>query len=77
MMGMNNPDIAEKAFKYALTMKGGENLSLAHRYLAALYIQKNKNTEAAAELQKYLDMNPKAPDADKLKTTIEDLKKKG
>jgi predicted Zn-dependent protease len=77
MLGMNKLDVAEKAFKYALTVKGGENLAIAHRFLGGLYLQQNKNAEAAAELQKYLDMNPNAPDGDKLKSTISGLKKKG
>jgi tetratricopeptide (TPR) repeat protein len=76
MMGLNKMDIAEKAFKYALSLKGGENLAAAHKYLGGIYMQNNKNPEAAAELQKYLELMPKAPDADKIKATIEDLKKK-
>lgn len=69
-------DNAEKAFKQTVTLKGGENIAIAHRYLGGLYMQKNLNGEAIAELQKYLDLAPKAPDADKIKATIEDLKKK-
>jgi tetratricopeptide (TPR) repeat protein len=77
MMGMNRMDIAEKAFKYALSLKGGETLAAAHRYLGGIYMQKNQNADAIAELQKYLELMPKATDADRIKATIEDLKKKG
>jgi regulator of sirC expression with transglutaminase-like and TPR domain len=38
-------------------------------------MQKKQNAEAAAELEKYVKLVPKAPDADKLKSTIADLKK--
>ncbi len=75
MMGMNRVDIAEKAFKYALSLKGGENLAGAHKYLGSIYMQKKQNAEAIAELQKYLEMMPKAGDADKIKAAIEGLKK--
>jgi tetratricopeptide (TPR) repeat protein len=70
-------DQAEYALKQAIGLKGGEKLALAHRYLGGIYIQKKKNAEAIAELQKYLDLVPKAPDADKLKQTINELKKQG
>lgn len=74
---LKKTDQAEYALKQAIGMKGGENLALAHRSLASIYMQKNKNAEAAAELEKYLSLAPKAPDAEKLKQTIADLKKKG
>jgi tetratricopeptide (TPR) repeat protein len=70
-------DEAESELKQAISLKGGENLALAHRYLGGIYMQKKRNAEAAAELQKYLDLSPKAPDADKIKATIADLKKQG
>jgi Tfp pilus assembly protein PilF len=75
-VGLKQNDNAEKAFKQALALKGGENLAEAHRYLGGLYLQKNQTADAIAELQKYVELQPKAPDADKIKTTIEDLKKK-
>jgi Tfp pilus assembly protein PilF len=77
LVHMNRIDHAETALKMAIATKGGENLALAHRSLAGVYIQKKKNAEAAAELEKYLELVPKAPDADKLKQTISELKKQG
>lgn len=77
LVHMNRVDQAETALKMAIAAKGGENLALAHRSLAGVYIQRNKKAEAAAELEKYLELVPKAPDADKLKQTISDLKKQG
>jgi tetratricopeptide (TPR) repeat protein len=71
---LKNVDAAEAHLKAAV-VKDGENVALAHRYLGGIYAQKKRNAEAAAELQKYLELAPKAPDADKLKTTIENLKK--
>ena len=55
---------------------GGENLALAHKYLGGLYMNSKKNREAADELEKYLKLDPKAPDADRIKGTIKDLRGK-
>ena len=73
---LKNAEAAEASLKNAVAMKGGDRLALAHLYLGQIYIQKKKNAEAVAELEKYLDLVPKAPNADKLKSTIADLKKK-
>jgi Tfp pilus assembly protein PilF len=77
LIGLKKIDAAEASLKQAISMKGGENLAMAHRYLGGIYMQKKRNAEAAAELQKYLDLSPKAADADKIKTMINDLKKQG
>jgi Tfp pilus assembly protein PilF len=55
---------------------GGENLALAHKYLGGLYMSMHKNKEAADELEKYLKLDPKAPDADRIKGSIKDLRDK-
>jgi Flp pilus assembly protein TadD len=55
---------------------GGENLALAHKYLGGLYMTNpNKKQEAANELEKYLALDPKAADAERIKGTIKDLRK--
>lgn len=60
----------------AAVANGGENLALAHKYLGGLYMNNpNKKQEAANELEKYLTLDPKAPDAEKIKATIKDLRK--
>ena len=61
----------------ATAKESGERVALAHRFLGGIYMQKKQNGPAAAELQKYVDLVPKAPDADKLRATIADLKKQG
>lgn len=68
----------EEALKeFELTMSnGGENIALAHKYLGGLYMSTHKNKEAADELEKYLKLDPKAPDADRIKGTIKDLRSK-
>ena len=55
---------------------GGENLALAHKYLGGLYMSNpDKKQEAANELEKYLTLDPKAADAERIKGTIKDLRK--
>jgi tetratricopeptide (TPR) repeat protein len=76
LYNLKNVDAAETAFKRAVAVKDDVDIALAHRYLGGIYLQRNRNAEAAAELQKYIDMVPKAPDADRLKNTIAELKKK-
>jgi Tfp pilus assembly protein PilF len=60
----------------AAVANGGENLPLAHKYLGGLYMSAHKNQQAADELEKYLKLDPKAPDADRIKGTIKDLRSK-
>ena len=75
LLGLKKTDEAEAALTKAVSLKGGENLAQAHRYLGGIYMQKKKNAEAITELEKYLQLSPKAPDADKIRASIEDLKK--
>ena len=55
---------------------GGENLALAHKYLGGLYLSAKRNKEAADELEKYLQLDPKARDGEQIRTTIKDLRSK-
>lgn len=69
-------DEAQKEMELAIT-NGGENLPLAHKYLGGLYLSAKRNKEAADHLEKYLQLEPKARDAEQIKTTIKDLRAKG
>lgn len=53
---------------------GGENLALAHKYLGGLYMAAHRKKEAADELEKYLQLDPKAPEAEKIRSTIKELR---
>jgi len=68
-------DEAQKELELAIS-NGGENLALAHRYLAGAYMNTHKNKEAADELEKYLKLEPRNPDAEKIKKSINDLRSK-
>jgi Tfp pilus assembly protein PilF len=72
---LQKPDEAETELKTVVSTKGGAKLAQAHLYLGQIYIQKKRNAEAAGELQRYVDLVPKAPNAERIKTVIADLKK--
>jgi len=72
---LKNMPEAETELRSAVTMKGGEKLAVGHLYLGQILMYKKQNAEAAAELQKYVDLLPKAPNAEKIKTVIANLKK--
>ena len=66
---------AETELQRAVTL-GREKASQAHYYLGGLYWQTGKNRQAADELEKFLKLEPKAPNADKLRGTIKELRNK-
>ena len=75
LVSMKRYEEAQKEFELTLS-NGGENIALAHKYLGGLYMSAQRNKEAADELEKYLKLDPKAPDADRIKGTIKDLRSK-
>lgn len=68
-------DEAQKELELAIT-NGGENLPQAHRYLGGLYQSAHRNKDAADELEKYLKLDPKAGDAERIRGIIKDLRSK-
>src|ERR1043166_1157750 len=68
-------DDAQKELEAAIK-DSGDNMALAHKMLGGVYISAKKNKEAADELEKYLKLEPKAPDADKIRASIKDLRSK-
>lgn len=65
---------AQKELELTIS-NGGENLALAHKFLGGVYINTHKNKEAADELEKYLKLEPKAPEAERIKASIKELRK--
>lgn len=52
---------------------GGDEVSLAHRYLGGLYLEKGDNARAISELQAFLKLQPDTKEADKIKDLIKKL----
>jgi Flp pilus assembly protein TadD len=69
-------DRAQKEMEAARGLIGSRSFPLLHRYLGGIYVIKNMNREAVAELETYIAQDPKARDADRIRQTIADLKAK-
>ena len=68
------PD-AEQSFQRSIR-EGKGSLGLAHYYLGGLYWRRGEHKLAADELEKYLLASPGAQDAEKVKSTIKELRSK-
>lgn len=71
-------DEARAEFEKAINLPNGDGLWQAHRFLGGLYmsVPPINPTRAADELEKYLQLQPNATDAQKTKDTIKDLRAK-
>ena len=63
----------QRTFESAIR-NGGEKLALAHKYLGGVYWKNNDNKRAADELEKYVTLAPQAPDVQKVRETIKELR---
>lgn len=75
LINLRKYEEAESSLSRAITA-GGEGLSLVHYYLGGIYWRKREYKRAAEQLEKYLQLSPKAPDAEKIRATIKDLRSK-
>lgn len=75
LIHVRNYTEAESELRRAITI-GGPKVGHAHYYLGGMYWQTGKNQQAAEELELYLKLEPKAPNADKVRNTIKDLRSK-
>ena len=73
LVNLGNYESAEKFLKRAISI-GGPDIVEAHRYLAAVYIEKQNTQLAATELETYLKLAPAAKDAEQIKTVIKGLR---
>jgi Tfp pilus assembly protein PilF len=69
-------DEAEKELQRALAL-GGDQVASAHYYLAGIYWRNGQHRRAADALETYLKLTPNAPDAERTKATIKDLRSRG
>lgn len=70
----NYPE-AEAELRRAIEL-GGPKASQAHYFLGGLYWKAGNFRQAADELETYLKLEPKAANADKVKTTVKELRSK-
>lgn len=72
---VKNYEEAEKELRRAIEL-GGLKASQAHYYLGGLYWRTGKYRQAAEELEMFLKLEPKAANAEKVRTTIKELRSK-
>ncbi|MDT5061950.1 MAG: hypothetical protein QOH63_2409 [Acidobacteriota bacterium] len=75
LIHVRNYDEAEKEFLRAVTIAGKE-LSQAHYFLGGLYWRKQQYKRAADELETYLKLEPKAPNIERTRASIKELRAK-
>jgi Tfp pilus assembly protein PilF len=75
LMSQNNLDEAEKELLVAINSKSSE-VNTAHRYLGGVYWGKRDYKRAADELEMYLQLVPKAADAERTRAAIKELRSK-
>lgn len=75
LMGLKKLDDAEGELKLAVTSDSAE-VAAAHRYLGGIYWGKREHKRAADELELYLKLVPKAPDAERTRAAIKELRGK-
>ena len=64
---------AEKELLASLEIEK-EEMKEAHRLLAIIYASRGANKQAAEQLEAYLKLAPNAPDAEKLRDKIRELR---
>jgi Tfp pilus assembly protein PilF len=75
LIALNRLDDAAKDLKRAVEI-GGEDVKIAHRFLAGIYVEKGEAAEAVKELELYLKATPASKETDQIKSLIKELNKK-
>ena len=75
LIALKRLDDAVKDLKRAVEI-GGDDVKIAHRYLAGIHIEKGENAEAVKELELYLKTGAAAKETDQIKNLIRELNKK-
>jgi len=73
LIGLKNISEAEAELQQAARL-GGDQMGLAHRYLGGIYWARKEYKRAAEELETYLKLSPKAPDAEQTRDAIKKLR---
>jgi tetratricopeptide (TPR) repeat protein len=73
LIGLRNYDEAEKELREAIRL-GDQSMSVAHRFLAAIYIERGELEKAAGELEAFLRIDPQDKNAGTIRDTIKQLK---
>jgi tetratricopeptide (TPR) repeat protein len=75
LVNLKNYPEAEATLRKAVTL-GGPKAAKAHYYLGGIYWRERDYSRAATELEQYLQLEPKAANAERIRATIQDLRAK-
>jgi Tfp pilus assembly protein PilF len=75
LIGLKSHGGAELELQQAVKL-GGDQMGQAHRWLGGIYWAKKEYKRAADEIETYLKLTPKAPDAEQLRAMVKDLRSK-
>ena len=75
LIALNRLDDAAKDLTRAVEI-GGDDVQIAHRYLAGIYVEKGESAEAVKQLELYLKATPNSKETDQIKNLIKELNKK-
>jgi len=75
LIALKRFDDAAKDLKRAIEI-GGDDVKLAHRYLAGIYVEKGENLEAVKQLELYLKVSPDSKETEQIRNLIKELNKK-
>ncbi len=75
LIALNRLDDAAKDLKRAVEI-GGDDVKIAHRFLAGIYVEKGEAAEAVKELELYLKATPTTKESEQIKNLIKELNKK-
>jgi tetratricopeptide (TPR) repeat protein len=75
LIGLRKLSDAEQELRRALEI-GGKRVGLPHYWLGGIYWDRNEYARAASELEQYLELVPNAPNAERIRRTIKDLRAK-
>lgn len=74
LIGLARHDEAERELQTALKLGGDEEMSMAYRYLGAVYIERGEAGRAVAALETYLRLAPHASEAPQIRDIIKQLR---
>lgn len=75
LIALNRLDDAQTNLRRAVEI-GGDDVKIAHRYLAGIHVEKGETAEAVKELELFLKTGTAGKESDQIKNLIKDLNKK-
>jgi Tfp pilus assembly protein PilF len=75
LLNQHQFDAAESEFEVSVK-NSNDQIAQAHKYLGGIYWRNKEYKRAADELERYVALDPKAPDAARIRDTIKDLRSK-